>query len=246
MFGRRGRTPLLVAGFALLLAVPSRAFAKNQTFYSGTPFGIGILGGLESPPSSGFVTGTSSSKYTTYFAAEPFLDLGNVVFRLHFGWHFYPLVSGGGIDPTGTYTENSNAGSFEYGGRVEFAPFISEDQRSRFYFVVGVNDSKVKIKNERTFSTGAYNGQTLSDQVQGSGTDLNGGIGFETFLAQNWSIAFEFGYRSMRADSLSYGSGTNLDGQTVTSSSPVQDAWQNNQGFHSYSPYGQVGLNLNL
>jgi opacity protein-like surface antigen len=247
MFGPRSKK---APSLALLLAFfgPSQAYAKNYSFSSSTPLGLGILGGLENKPSSGFAANspTTSSPYASYVAMEPFFDLGNVCFRAHVGWHFYPLLSSGGTDSTGTFTENSNAGSFEYGGRVELAPFISVDHRSRFYLVFGMNDSLVRIKNERKFTTGTYAGKTLSDQIQGTGTNLTGGIGFETFLVQNWSIAFEVGYSHVNAESFTYRTSTNLDGQPVASGATVTDSSGNDIGFHSYTPYGQVVLNLNL
>ena len=102
-----GRSVSLLA-LILVLFAPSRAHARTQNFLSGTPFGIGFVGGLENRPVSGFAAGnqTTASNYSTFLGFEPFLDLLNVCFRLHVGWHFYPLLSGAGSDTSGSFTES--------------------------------------------------------------------------------------------------------------------------------------------
>ncbi|MGZ3651803.1 MAG: hypothetical protein ACXVB9_15575 [Bdellovibrionota bacterium] len=243
MFGRRGSLALL-----LILFVPAQAHARNQTFLSGTPFGLGLVAAIDNRPNTGFVAGsqTSTSNYSSSFAVEPFFDLVNVCFRLHAGWHFYPLASGAGSDSHGTFTESSDAGALEYGARILLAPLVGTDMRSRFYFVVGVNDSIVKLKNSRKYTSGTMLNQVNVEQLSGSGTQLSGGLGVEFFLVQNYSLALEAGYSNLAVSTFHYGTSTDSSGATVTSGATATDGAGNNKGWHNYTPYGQLVLNLNL
>ena len=244
MFGRSARALALAA----LALAPLPTLARTQSFTSGTPLGLGIAGGLENRPKSDFAAGTqtTASHYASYVAAEPFYDLGNFCFRLHFGWHFYPHLSGGSNDAHGTFTEGSDGGSFEYGARIELAPFISKNARQRFYFLGGLNESIVRLQNRRKYTSGALANTTYSDQVQGSGTEVNFGAGYEMFLIQNWSIAFEAGFRRMSAGSFGYRTTTDLTGAAVSAGDEAKDTAGNTLTFHTTTPYGQIVLNLNL
>jgi hypothetical protein len=244
MCGRSARLVLLLFAFA-----PIQAYARNVTFFSGTPFGLGILGGIEHRPQTSFAAGnqTSDSNLSSYFGVEPFLDLGNVCFRAHVSWHLYPIVNGSGSDSIGSFTESSDAGSLGYGVRLELAPLVSKDARSRFFFTLGLTDAVVKLKNSRKYSTGPHAGTTYSEQVQGSGVGLNAGLGVETFLVQNWSIALEGGYADRSVDTFHYRTSTDVTGAAETDSSVAKDSpGGKNKGWHAYTPYGQVTLNLNL
>lgn len=238
-----------VSALALVFAlIPALAHARGLNFASGLPVGIGLTGGVESKPGSDFAAGTQSSAaaYSKFVAAEPFVDLVNVQIRLHAGWHFYPLLSGSGSDSHGSFSENSDAGSLELGGRILLAPYVAEDLRRRAYFVVGVSDSTVKLKNQRSYSSGSLKGQTNTEQLSGSGTELNGGIGYEFFLLQNYSLALEGGYRSVTVGPFHYGTSTDAAGNTVTSGATATNGNGGNKAFHTYTPYAQIVLNLNL
>jgi hypothetical protein len=203
MSARSGSLALL---FLCLLLAPTQAHARTQNFFTGSPLGLGLVGGLENRPTNDFAAGnpTTPSNFSSYFGVEPFLDLGNICFRGHVSWHFYPLLSSSGSDTNGSFTESSDAGSLGYGARALMSPWIGKDARSRFYFVIGVNDAVVKVKNERKYLTGTQAGRTNREELQGSGVELNGGIGFETFLVQNWSIAFEGGYTNRSVKTFHY------------------------------------------
>jgi len=238
-----------VRALVLLLALfPTLAHARSLNFASGLPVGIGLTGGMESKPGSDFVASPQSSRaaYSTFVAAEPFVDFLNVQIRLHAGWHFYPLLSGSGSDSKGSFNESSDAGSLELGARLLLAPFVAEDLRSRAFFVVGLNDSTVKVKNLRHYSSGSQSGQSNSEQLSGSGTEVSGGIGYEFFLLQNYSLAIEGGYRSVVVDSFHYKTSTDTAGNTVTSGATATNGAGGNKAFHAYAPYAQVILNLNL
>jgi hypothetical protein len=243
-----GRSTSAVALALLFAFAPARAFAKTVTFYTGVPFGLGVVAGIANRPTTDFVTGnkTSASNYSDYFGVEPFFDAGNVVIRGTAAWHLYPLASGAGSDTHGNFTDSSEASSFDYGLRVELAPYVSQDARSRFYLVVGVFDTLVKLTNNRKYTSGGNAGTTYSAQLQGSSVGVNGGIGFEFFLIQNWSIALEAGYTGAAVGTFHYRTSTDEANNTVSSASVAQDSAGNNKGFKSYSPYGQVVLNLNL
>lgn len=233
----------------LSLAFSVPASARKQDFFSGSPFGLGLIGGAESRPVSPFAAGTqaTSSPYARYFAAEPFVDLGNVSLRLHAGWHFYPLVSGSGSDSSGTFGESSDAGSLEYGGRLLLAPFLGLSGRSRIYLAFGANVSIVKARNTRTYLSGSMSGQANVERLQGSGLELNGGVGFEVFLVQNYSLQIEAGYADRSIGSFKYKTSTDVsltpraDGEEA-----LDPATGRPKGFHSYTPYLQLGLSLNL
>jgi hypothetical protein len=232
----------------LLALAPRAAEAKELNFTSGLPVGIGIVGGLEGKPGNDFVAGTQSSgsAYSSYASAEPFVEFVNVQFRLHAGWHFYPLLSGSGSDSKGTFTEGSNAGSLELGARILLAPYVAEDLRHRAYFVVGLNDSTAKLKNRRKYSTGSMAGQTNTEQLAGSGTEFNVGVGYEFFLLQNYSLALEGGYRTVTVESLHYSTSTDTAGNTVSSGATATNGQGGNKTFHVHAPYAQLVLNLNL
>jgi hypothetical protein len=238
-----GRSVKAAAALALLALTPAGAEARSLSFQSGSPFGIGLVGGVESKPGTDVIAGsqTYGSNYSRYFAAEPFLEFVNVQIRLHAGWHFYPLISGSGSDSKGAYTESSDASSVDLGARILFAPYVAADERSRAYFVVGLNDSKVSLTNLRN-----YKGVSNSAKLSGSGTEVNGGVGYEFFLLQNYSLAIEGGYRSVTVSTLHYGTITDETGANVSAGATATNGSGGNLAFHAYAPYAQLVLNLNL
>ena len=238
-----GRSANALFALAFLALLPAGAHARAVSFQSGLPLGIGLIGGVESKPGTDFIPGpqTYGASYSRYFAAEPFVDFVNVQFRLHAGWHFYPLISGSGRDSKGAYTASTDGSSVDLGARLLLAPYVAADERSRAYFVLGVNDSKVSVTNLRN-----YSGQSNSAKLAGSGTEVNGGLGYEFFLLQNYSLAIEGGYRSVSVGSFHYGTITDETGASVSSGATATNASGGNHEFHSYSAYAQLVLNLNL
>ncbi len=245
MFGRNVR---LTAALILLSLFSTPAQAKKQNFISGFPFGVGFAGGAEERPHSSFAAGsqTTASYYSNYFAFQPFWDMVNISFRLTIGWHFYPLLHGAGSNSVGAFTESSDGGSFDYGARVLLAPFLNQSLDRRGYIVVGVGQSTVKLKNTRKYTTGSLAGQSLTERLQGSGTELNGGIGFEFFLLQNYSFQLEAGYTTRAVEAFGYKSTTDLSNATRTDGEEALNADGTKRGFHVWSPYAQIVLNLNL
>jgi hypothetical protein len=243
MFGRS-----VSLAFLFLALAPTQAHARTQNFLTGTPFGLGLVGGAENRPRTDFAAGTqtTSSNYASYFGVEPFFDLVNASFRLHLDWHFYPLASGEGSDVNGTFTENSDAGSFGYGARVQLAPFVGRAGRSRFYFVIGVENTVVKLRNARKYTSGAMAGQTNLEQLQGTGLEINGGLGLEFFLVQNWSLQLEGGYTDRSVNVFKYRTSTDVTRAEVSSGTTATNAAGNNKAFHAWTPYAQIALDLNL
>lgn len=244
MFGRSVNSFLLL----LLFLASTPALARTSSFYTDSIFGFGVFGGAEKRPRSGFVAGTQrpAAEYEKHGGLMPFLDFGNVSFGAYGAWHQYPVVTGSGTDAHGTYTESCDANSFDYGLRVLLAPFVSEKARERLYFAAAFGDSVVRIANQRKYSTGAMANTTNDEKARGSGLTLSGGLGYETFLVQSWSIAIEAGYIDRSIESFHYASTIDAAGTSRTESDVPKDAAGNNQGFHSWSPYAQIFLNLNL
>ncbi|HEY8279242.1 MAG TPA: outer membrane beta-barrel protein [Bdellovibrionota bacterium] len=243
MFGRSAKSALLLIALA-----STPAYARKQNFTSGSAFGVGLIAGLERVPRNDFTGGTqaTNSNYGRYYAFEPFFDLLNLQLRLHGGWHFYPEVGGSGTDGYGTFVEKSDAGSFDYGARLLLSPWMSSSFHHRLYFVAGVGMSNVKLKNSRTYTSGGMFDQTNTERLEASGTELNGGVGFEFFLVQNYSLALEFGYASRKADRFTYKSTTDVTRAPRSESDVALQPDGTSKGFHVWSPYFQLALNLNL
>jgi len=248
MFGRSVRRPSALLLLFIFLCGPTQAIAKKRNFVNGLPFGVGFAGGIEKPPQSNFAAGTqtASSSYSKYFAVQPFFDLVNVAFRLTLGWHFYPLLNGAGTDTHGNFTESSDGGSFDYGARILLAPYVNHALDQRVYFILGMGQSLVKLKNIRKYSSGTFAGQSFSEQVQGTGLETNAGVGYEFFVLQNYSLQLEAGYAQREADSFKYRTSTDVANQTHPSGAEDLDAAGRPRGFHVWSPYAQIVLNLNL
>ncbi|MGZ3686193.1 MAG: hypothetical protein ACXVCI_20230, partial [Bdellovibrionota bacterium] len=108
------------------------------------------------------------------------------------------------------------------------------------------SQSIVKLKNSRKYTSGTMLNQVNVEQLSGSGTQLSGGLGVEFFLVQNYSLALEAGYSNLAVSTFHYGTSTDSSGATVTSGATATDGAGNNKGWHNYTPYGQLVLNLNL
>ncbi len=244
MFGQNAK----LAAVLLLFLASAPAFAKKQNLISGSMLGFGFLAGVENRPRTPFATGTqtTSSNYTSYFGFQPFIDLANLAFALKLGWHFYPVANGSGTDGSGNFTESSDGGSFDYGARVLLAPYLNKTLDQRIYFVLGMGQSIVKLKNSRKYSSGSQLDRTNSERVEGTGLELNAGLGYEFFLLQNYSLQLEAGYVQRSVETFNYRSTTDVSGAARSRSDEPLDTAGNKMGFHVWSPYGQIVLNLHL
>jgi|GEM_PF-6040329 len=246
MFGRSASACL-----GLLLLLPStQAYAKKKNFLSGAPIGIGFVAGVEQPPSSGFVSGNnkaSVSSFSHYFLFQPYFDLVNITFQPYVGWHFYPDQRGLSSDAGGTFTETSSAGSFSYGLRIMLSPFIGPSAESRAYFVLAAGMASAKLRNVRSYVNAAGNITSVNtEKVSGSGLELGAGAGVEFFLVQNYSLQIEGGYIQRNINSFKYSSNIDTAGATRADGEDVLNADRRNKGFHVWSPYLQLALNLNF
>jgi hypothetical protein len=184
----------------------------------------------------------TDSFYGHYFSFEPYIDLVNVVFRPSFGYHFFPLASGSGADSVSTFKESSRVGSFDYGIRVQLAPWVAKNLRSRAFFSLGFWKSATRGRNTRNYGTNV----SYSESVHGTGTTVAAGAGFETFLLQNYSLQLEGGYSQRIVDSFAYHSTSDVAGVARSSGEAVLNSSFRNKALHLWAPYLQLGLNLNF
>lgn len=244
MFGRSAS-----ALVALLFFFPISSAAKRVNLASGAPVGLGFVAGLEQRPRSSFAAGnqTTTSNYSNYFLFQPYFDLLNIVFQPYVGWHFYPDLNGAGIDTRGQFTENSQAGNFSYGMRIMLSPYLASNMESRAYFVLAAGMANAKLKNTRIYRNAS--GQvtnSYTERVNGTGVELSAGVGFEFLLLQNYFMQIEAGYSQRNIPLFKYATDTDSGGNTRASGDDVTDAYGNKKGFHLWSPYVQLALNLNF
>jgi hypothetical protein len=239
MFGRSVSLAL-----ALLLAA-TPAFAKVQNFNTGIPFGLGFSGGFEPRPASNLVAGTvnTSSNYSRYVRFEPFLDLINVVFRPSVAYHFYPLAKGSGTDSHGAFAETSQVGAFDYGLKIQMAPWVAKNLQSRAFMAVGIWKSATRARDSRVYSATQ---QAYSESLHGTGNALSLGVGAETFLMQNYSLQIETGYTQRSVDSFGYFSTVDSSGAAQTNGATAHDSSGRNKALHLWGPYLELTVNLNF
>jgi hypothetical protein len=227
---------------ALIFLFPLPAEAKTINFLTGSPFGLGILGGVSQNPSSDLVEKpyTEKSDYSYFAGIDPFLDFGNFVIKGHIQYHNLSILTG----PTGSllYSDTSDAGLFLYGGSLLLVPFLSADGKFRFYFRGGANLASVEGENARTYSTGAKYLQKFS----GSGLEKQGALGLEILMVQNYSVALEFGYRELTFDTLQLDSGTGLDGSTLLAGSDLLTTNGTKKSMKYNGLFASLALNLNF
>lgn len=228
----------------LIFASP-QAFAKKVDLTSGAPITIGFVAGAEWAPHSGLVSGTksSSSAYSHYYLFQFSYDLVKFAFQPYAGWHFYPTQKG----KAPNYLDTSQGGGLSYGLRVLLAPFVSENKRSRFYVAASMGVATAKLRNARSYKDAAGNTTTVNTElVSGTGTESSAGAGVEFFLLQNYTLLIEGGYTDRSIEGFSYLSNVDVTGTTRSEGAEVLDEQGRKKGFHVWSPYAQVALNLHF
>ncbi len=228
--------------FVLIVLLPLTAEAKTINFLTGSPFGMGVLGGVSQNPSSDLVSKpyTEKSDYSYFAGLDPFLDFGNFVIKGHIQYHNLSILTG----PTGStlFSDTSDSELFLYGGSLLLVPFLSADGKFRFYFRGGVNLASLVGENARTYSSGAK----YLEKFSGSGLEKQGALGIEMLLVQNYSMALEFGYRELTFDTLQMDSGTGLDGTTQLAGSDLVTANGTKKSLKYNGMFASLALNLNF
>lgn len=240
--------PLALLLTALLLS-PAAAHARKHNFTTGSPFALGFSAGAEQGPKNAFAAGTtqSESSYGHYFLFQPQFDFLNVVLQGYFGWHFYPSISGTGTDTTGAFVETSNSGNMSYGARVLLAPWISRDLTRRGYIALGLGMASAKLKNTRSYrNASGATVNTYSENVNGSGLEMQAGLGVELMALQNYSLSLEAGYAQRNINGFKHSGTNDVTGAAKNEGDEALDANGRNKGFHVWSPYVQVGFTLHL
>lgn len=240
--------PVLLILAAALLS-PGAAHARKHNFITGSPFAMGFSAGAEQVPKTAFAAGTprSDSSYSHYFLFQPQFDFLNVVLQGYFGWHFYPAISGSGSDTAGNFVETSNSGNMSYGARVLLAPWISRDLTRRGYIALGLGMASAKLKNTRSYrNTNGDTTNTYSESVNGSGLEMQAGLGVEVMALQNYSLSLEAGYAQRNINGFKLSGTSDITGAARTDGAESLDANGRKKGFHVWSPYVQLGFTLHL
>jgi hypothetical protein len=223
------------------------AFARKQTFITNSPLGIGFKAGLENHPQLDFIKDPQSVDSTTsyFFAFEPYFDFANFVIRTTASLHYDPMFRSTSSDATGTFRDSSDTSSFHYGVQLKLVPFFSQDLTSRAYVVGGISNVVVTAKNNRTYVTGSST--VTNEKVSGTGQEILVGAGFETFMAQNYSLEIEAGYQALHVNEFGYKSATDIDGVARNEGETVRSSATNREKkFHQMGPYVTLALNLNF
>lgn len=235
----------MIRTFFLLLALlflPNASEGKTINFLTGSPFGLGLVGGISQNPSSDLVSKpyTEKSDYSYFGGIDPFLDFGNFILKGHFQYHNLGVLTG----PTGslTYTDTSDSELLLYGGSLLLVPFLSENKQFRAYFRFGANLASLSGENARTYSTGAK----YTEKFTASGVDKQGALGLEILLVQNYSLAAEFGYRELAFDKIQFESGTALDGSTQQAGADLVNETGTLKSLKYNGIFASLALNLNF
>lgn len=228
----------------LLALLPALAQAKSLNFADGIPLGLGLEAGVEQNPDTDLVSQPqdTSAGFSHYFGFTPFLDFGNFVVRFSTQLHFHPIVSGKGTDSTGAFGENSDTGTFVYGGQILLAPYVSDDQTKRAFIKLGLSQAILTGKNTRTYDA---SGLTYAEKFEGRTREMLAGAGFEFFLVQNYSLQLDAGFRQQEFENLELVSGTDLSGAAKNKGDPLTNGGAKKK-FNSAGAYFSVGLNLHF
>lgn len=208
--------------FALFLfgLLPS-AQAKKFNFANTTGVGLYFKGGASQNPKNDFATSASpdaARDYSLFFAFEPGVDFGNFGLRGNFTTHVIPNTSGSSTDTilSKNYEESSELSLKSYGLSILFFPHYAQGARSRIYFGLGAGLASAEVKNTRSYlnATGTI---TATNEVRGDASSeyLQGFLGFEFFVVQNYTLQFEAGYRDLSFGEFEYKSSTSIQGTTV-------------------------------
>lgn len=250
MFGRSAKR-----GYALPLALFLAAFlpgpaahARTHNFATGSPFGIGFAAGAEKAPQNAFAAGSSTdSSYSHYFLFQPQFDFLNIVVQGYFGWHFYPTMHGTGTDGRGSYVETSSSGNMSYGARLMLSPWLSPKLGGRTYLALGIGQASAKLRNTRSYQTGgATVAGPYTEDISGTGLELQAGLGFEFFALQNYSFRLEGGYSQRNINVFKHKGTNDTAGNVKSPGDEALDQFGRAKGFNQWSPYAQLGFTLNL
>lgn len=241
MYGRNASFILL-----LLALLPLSAQAKNYSLSKGRAFGIGFKAGAEMKPSYSPISGTNSN-FSRFFVVEPTIDFSSFILRLSAGLHYHPLRKSSGTNSVGNYSDSSENSSFHYGLQALFVPYVSESDKSRLYFFLGLGQAIASLSNKRNYLDASGN-TTLSykEKLRGTKEELNAGLGFETMLVQNYSFAIEAGYRLVNFDRLTYDGTTDLAGTPWQNGDVAKNTNGTNKEFNLSGAFLALGINLHF
>lgn len=173
------------------------------------------------------------SGLTYYYGVQPSFDFGNWALQPNFSFYSHPSISGKGSG----YTESSNANTFALQMRLLFIPVYFNSLRQRFYFGTSMGVGETIVDNKSKYDSGP----SYDEQLKGTGTIFNSFLGFESFLAQNYTAGLELGWRNYFVDNLKYKGNLDADG---TSQTPNTE--KNFQGHKVYFSFRGVFAQLNL
>jgi hypothetical protein len=242
------RTALPLALFLIsIFNCTQPAVARKHNFATGSNFALGFQAGGETPQLTAFAAGTSRSKssFSHYFLFQPQIDLQKVVLQLYAGWHFYPATNGAGTDNGGSFVETSQSGNLSYGGRMLLVPWINKTNTQRGYLALGLGLASVKLQNTRSYRAGSVT-NIFSENVKGTGLEMQAGLGYEVMLLQNYSLSLEGGYAQRNIHSFKHTGTNDVAGAAKSSGDEALDSFGQKKGFHVWGPYVQVGFTLHL
>ncbi len=244
-----GRIIKLFLFCILVLAFGARAEARKQNFYNKSGIGFAFRAGVAGIPENETLNTprTSAGSYTTILGFEPFVDFDNFGIRGVVAWNRVPSASASGTDTVlgQNFNESSEVSVLNYGGSVMFYPYYSAKKESRAYFGAGGGLAHLYMENKRGYVNAS--GVQLSShtmKAQGSTTYLQGFLGFEFFLVQNYTLGLEAGYRAMKYNDLEYKTSTDARGTNVDIGTPVRNVSGVKAGYNLSGVYGMVSFAL--
>ena len=233
----------------LFLVFGVNAEARKQNFNTKSGIGFAFRAGVAGIPKNETLNTpqTSSGSYTTILGFEPFVDFDNFGIRGVIAWNRVPTASASGTDTAlgQTFNESSDVSVLNYGGSVMFFPYYSEGKRARAYFGAGGGLAQLYMKNIRNYTNAS--GTVLSSntvKAQGSTTYVQGFLGYEFFLVQNYTLGFETGYRGIKYNDLEYKTSTDARGANVNIGTPFKDINGVNASYNMSGIYGMVSFAL--
>lgn len=232
----------------LLLLAPPQALARKNDFTTGAPFGFGFAAGLERNPKSDFTVGRQSydaGSFGYFYSFRPFFDFTKVVVMATATWRYSPALRGEGGGMGGPpFTELSDAGGFDYGLKLMLAPWVTATNDSRIYLALGVARTSTTIKTVRTNS---HTGHENTEEAKGTGTSVSGGLGWEGFMVQNYSLRLEGGYESRVVSDFTYTSSVDVAGTARQPGDPVRKpAGGGEKSFEVRGAYFEATLAINF
>ncbi len=234
----RPRAGLWAIQFAFLLIYSGSAQARVFSFtdegfapYIGGHY-LSLLPGAESGYSQSGGVGNSFDKtYTTANEYEFGFAYGIKKFRLLFGLQYFKpavLTPIGGTDAAGTalYAMENDLSAIIYKAGIEFD--IKTYKEGRFFIEAHYGSANVTMASTYTFTaagTAAYPSLIdFKEEIKGSGTMLEAGMGFEFVGFDSTSILLSLGYRQLSVAALTHNLAiTNFQGNTAKGSPATND-----------------------